>query len=320
MENFLGYGPQYRQDPPFTARMRFHQSWYRAHVLKAPYGTGPKVGNKTHYGNMLALEDGEKGLNFLRPHIFQIAKRRIAESKGTPDRFRLLCNMLSGQTMCFNLFGPLVDDVELATQLLRAWLPGEVERVEGVRLEYAPEPAKEYLNDRTAFDAYVEYTRPDKRAAFVGIETGFAESFSQKPYARPEYWRWTKSPGSPWPEESWPRLNEPGANQIWRAHLLAVALLGHPESGFAAGRFMVVYHPPDTPALQPLQAYRRLLKPEDRTFAETSLDRLVDLWERTAARDRDRKWLSDFRLRYLDLEKSEEEFRAYGSGRQRAQP
>ncbi len=91
------FGPQYSKDPPFSARMRFHQSWYRAKVLKVPYGVGPKVNNKTCYGNLLTLADGEKGGNFLRPHIFEIAKRRIAEGKGTVDRFRLLCNMLLSQ-------------------------------------------------------------------------------------------------------------------------------------------------------------------------------------------------------------------------------
>jgi hypothetical protein len=264
---------------------------------------------------MLTLEDGEKGLNFLRPHIFEVAKRRIAERKGTLDRFRLMCNMLSSQPMCFNLFGPLVDDVELATELFRAWLPGEIERVDKVRLEYTPEPAGEYLNDRTAFDAYVEYTRPDGNKAFIGIETKLTESFLQKSYTQPSYWRWTKLPGSPWPEASWPRLIDREVNQIWRDHLLAVALLGHPKSSFSAGRFLVVYHPSDQGAIQPLRTYQSLLRPEDQTFAELSLDYLVDLWVEAATNKADREWLSNFRMRYLDLAVSEDEFQAFISGK-----
>jgi hypothetical protein len=187
----LDYGPQYRRDSPFTARMRFHQSWYRAEVLKLPYGTGPKINSKTSYGNMLTLEDGEKGRNFLRPHIFEVAKRRVAESKGMVDRFRLFCNMLSSQPMCFNLFGPLVDDAEYATRLFKLLLPGEIERVDKVRLEYSPEPVKEYLNDQTAFDAYVEYTSLDGSNAFIGFETKLTESFSRKICSQPSYWKWT---------------------------------------------------------------------------------------------------------------------------------
>jgi hypothetical protein len=319
MDNQFDFGPQYRKDPPFTARMRFHQSWYRANVLKVPYGVGPKITNKTYYGNMLTLEDGEKGLNFLRPHIFEVAKRRIADSKGTVDRFRLLSNLLSSQPMCFNLFGPLVDDLDLATLLFSACLPGEIKRVDAVRLEYAPEPANEYLNDRTAFDAYVEYTRPDDSPAFIGLETRLSESFSQKTYTQPSYWQWTKNPNSPWPEASWPRLIESDVNQIWRHHLLAVALLRHPNSGYAAGRFLVVYHPLDQGAIQPLKSYRSLLKPADQTFAELPLDHLVDLWADAAAdaaaSAADREWLSNFRTRYIDLSASEDEFQAFVSRR-----
>ena len=76
---------------------------------------------------MLTHADGERGLNFLTPHIFEVAKRRLAIKKGTIDPFRLFCNMLSSQPMCFNLFGPLVDDLELATHLVQLLLPGEIQ-------------------------------------------------------------------------------------------------------------------------------------------------------------------------------------------------
>ena len=162
------FGPQYPKDPPFTARMRLHQSWYRARVSERPRGVGPRPTNKTFYGNMLTQADGEeRGLNFLTPHIFTIARRRLAEKRGTIDRYRVLCNMLSSQPMCFNLFGPLVDDRELATALVQALLPGEVEAVTRVLIEYAPEPPAGYLNDRTAFDAFIEYTRPDRSQGFL---------------------------------------------------------------------------------------------------------------------------------------------------------
>ena len=69
--------------------------------------------------------------------------------------------MLSSQPMCFNLFGPLVGDLSLATRCMRALLPGEVGEVTEVRIEYGPSPADEYLGDRTSFDAFVGYTRPD---------------------------------------------------------------------------------------------------------------------------------------------------------------
>jgi len=50
------YGPQPASDNKFAARMRFHQSWYRATVLEVPYGTGPYTTSTTEYGNMLIEE------------------------------------------------------------------------------------------------------------------------------------------------------------------------------------------------------------------------------------------------------------------------
>ena len=64
-EKSFELGPQCSKDSPFTARMRLHQSWYRARLLKVPFGTGPKKTDEKFYGNMLRKEDGEKGYNFL---------------------------------------------------------------------------------------------------------------------------------------------------------------------------------------------------------------------------------------------------------------
>lgn len=175
IENDPDLGPQYAEDSPFAARMRLHQSWYRARILGVPCGTGPNRNDSTFYGNMLTQEEGARGLNFVSPLIFAIAKCRVAEGKGAIDPFRLFHNMLSSQPMCFNLFAPLVDNLDLATELWRLVLPNEVSRVLRVLIEYAPQPPSEYLNDRTAFDAFVEYERLDGKLAFVGIETKLSE-------------------------------------------------------------------------------------------------------------------------------------------------
>src|SRR5205807_398203 len=102
---------------------------------------------------------------------FAVAKRRLAEGRGTIEPFRLLHNMLSSQPMCFNLFGPLVGQPERATRLLRGLVGDELARVRTVALEWAPDPAHEYLSDRTAFDAMVEYERCDGSLVLLGIET-----------------------------------------------------------------------------------------------------------------------------------------------------
>lgn len=101
-------GPQYGQDPAFTARMRLHQSWWRANVLKVPCGYGPTETSGARYGNMLDQAAGSAGRNFLTPEIFAVAQRRLAGG-GRLERYHLFHNLLSSQPMAFNLFGPLVD-------------------------------------------------------------------------------------------------------------------------------------------------------------------------------------------------------------------
>jgi len=296
-----GLGPQYKGDNDFAARMRLHQSWYRARVLGVPCGAGPRPNSTRLYGNMLRREGGAKGLNFLTPAIFQAAMRRIAEGKGTVEPFRLLHNMLSSQPMCFNLFGPLVDDLDLATTLWQALLPGEVKRVTRVLIEYAPEPAAEYLNDRTAFDAYVEYLDTADRPAFTGIEVKLSEPFSQKRYDGPAYRRWMEGVHSPWTPEAWGRVAGISHNQLWRDHLLAVAAVRHHGSSFHHGRLMLARHPGDHHCLSVVQGYRDLLREDDGTFIDMPLDRLVETWEGISLTDGSQEWLARFRLRYLNL-------------------
>lgn len=121
-------GPQHKGDSPFMARMRLHQSWYRANILQVPCGTGPTRSSTNRFGNMLAAEDGTAGLNFLTPEIFQVVQQRLTQWTDRVEPFRLLHNMLSSQPMCFNLFGPLVQDHDLSRRLMEPIL-GKVARI-----------------------------------------------------------------------------------------------------------------------------------------------------------------------------------------------
>ena len=146
---------------PFTARMRFHQSWYRRTVLNLDPGPNPHARGEL-YGNMLCAKDGDEGKNFLSHEIFALAKDRFPPSPRSTSTGRLYNNLLGSQTMCFNLFGPLKDN-ELATRLVQR-LPGIPKDVVVTDLlfEYAPDKAV-HLRDETSFDAFVAYVAPKWR-------------------------------------------------------------------------------------------------------------------------------------------------------------
>ncbi len=244
--NQFGLGPQYAQDNVLARRMRKHQSWYRAHELHLPYGTGPGPNDTNSYGNMLTRVDGEAGRNFLTQEIYEVTLDRIAQGSSVVEKYRLLHNMLSSQPMCLNLFGPLVRDYDLAKKLLATLVPEKISEVTQVKIEWAPQPAPDYLNDHTAFDAFIEYRTEDRHLVGLGIETKLSEPFSQKVYDRPEYRRWMKQSDSPWNSDSWNKVQAVEYNQLWRDHLLAVALRFHPKSKYDRTRLMLVYHSEDT--------------------------------------------------------------------------
>ena len=298
-------GPQYAGDSAFTARMRFHQSHYRATVLGVPFGHGPNVGDASRYGNMLDPVSAQAGLNYLSPLIFAKVKERLAAGGGVVEPYRLLHNMLSSQPMCFNLFGPLVDAPERATRLLGALIGDDLARVTRVAIEWAPAPAHEYLDDRTAFDAFVEYERRDGTLVAFGVETKLTDSFSQKPYDGEKYRRWMRGDGSPFREEAHVDVASARYNQLWRNHLLAIAARDHGRTHYGAARSVVVHHGLDHHGAQVVAGYRSLLRPGDATFGAWTLDQVIGAFERVAVGADEGAWLAAFRARYLDLSASE---------------
>jgi len=253
---------------------------------------------------MLTRKDGAKGLNFLSPQIFEVVKKRMNDPHGTIDHDRLLRNMLSSQPMCFNLFGPMVKDVELTTRLFKLIIPIEFNTVEYVTIEHVLEPASEYLNDKTAFDAFVELSLPGGRHGFVGIETKLTEPFSQSHREYDDYKEWIEKPDSPWRKESWGLFSTIRYNQLWRDHLLAVALKD--RKNYEWGFLMLVRHPLDTHCSETKDIYCQLLKQEDYSFLDLPLDECnVEKIHQVLHDTSQKRWLDEFKRRYLDLSLSE---------------
>ena len=290
-----GIGPDVESDDEFRKRMRRHQGWYRDRVLRVPYGTGPNRWDTRLLGNMLTEESANRGLNFLTPGIFELAEKRIGKASGTVEPFRLSRNMLSSQPMCFNLFGEPARDLELATALARTLWGNHIARVNKVCFEWAPEPAEEYLRDRTAFDAFIEFEITDGGLGFIGIETKLSEPFSPTRYDGEKYRRWMTA-GSPWRPEA--DVAATRHNQLWRNHLLAWSLLQHPQPKYAQGSVTVVYHPEDHRCRSVIEGYKAVLR-DDSTFSAFDLKEVVSAWNQLAG-----DWLREFERRYLALDES----------------
>ena len=176
------YGPQYKGDNDLTRRCRLLQSWYRVEVL-GQEECGPWSAGRRVVGNVVV--DGERtGANFLSPAAFACAKEKVEEKRSNPDltidEYRLFNNMLSSMPMCFNLFSDLRAGVIAgkpdATAVLRGMFrESPIGTVESVEVEMIPRPTKDYIDDRTAFDAAVLFRDEAGATGIATIETKYTD-------------------------------------------------------------------------------------------------------------------------------------------------
>jgi hypothetical protein len=162
----IGAGPAYTSGKSFRARAEARQRQYRSEVLKVGW---------SEYGHFLADQAQREGANFLTPSAFEAARKQRDQGKGVAKR--TFENMLSSQAMCFNLFAPLAEDLELASAVLSQVLP-RISKVTSIQFEYTP--PNDIFGDQTGrggvdCDLLVEGTGPDGAAVVVVIETKFVE-------------------------------------------------------------------------------------------------------------------------------------------------
>lgn len=211
-------GPQYDKDDEFKARVRLHQPRYRAHVLQADY---------TEYGNRLAESDARKLLNYydglgireqLRARYPSFSQKRDGD-------------MLRSEHIPFNFFGPLVRDSDLAQSVIKHAFGIQCNGPLQIKIEYAPAPKEYYLDDSTAFDAYI---------TSAGIGIGVEVKYTERAYKigdreskkvrdqRSQYWEVTRQSGH-FMEGSLDELSTDSLRQIWRNHLLGLAMVQKKE-------------------------------------------------------------------------------------------
>jgi hypothetical protein len=93
----------------------------------------------------------------------------------------------------------------------------------------------------------------------VGIETKLTDGFSRKVCDTPAYRRWMQGPRAPWRPEAASRVANVDHNQLWRDHLLAIAMRDHSTKRYEHGAVMLVRHPLDNSGAAIARGYRQLL-------------------------------------------------------------
>lgn len=232
-EELIKYNVDYPQDTDFSAFARLLQSKWR-HSKQYP---------ELKLGNFLDIEFAKSTkANFLTDNIKQLVTDAVANSKREGAMIsepRIWNNLLSSQPLCFNLFGELHYDLDLASKYFRELFPTRVNNVTSVNFEYsAGRLNTDYTGDRSAFDAFVEYTNNNKKG-FIGIEVKYAESLKEETKEKAkeifkkhqnEYTRLTTE--KIFKQNAIWYLYKIPLSQIWRDHLLSIAHLKDYDEGF----------------------------------------------------------------------------------------
>lgn len=228
------FNVDYAPDSQFSAYARLLQSKWREEK-------GYPMDSKMKYGNYLDLAFAkETKANFLTENIRQLVSKEVAKAKlnkaliGEP---RIWYNLLSSQPLCFNLFGELHFNLDLASKLFRKLFPDRVESVTAIKFEFSPARGNnEYTGDHSSFDVFIEYRKNDKKG-FIGIEVKYAESLKEESKEKAEknfrqrYVELTEQ-SNKFKPDSLDLLKQPPLSQIWRDHLLSIATEKDYDEGF----------------------------------------------------------------------------------------
>jgi len=206
-----------------------------------------------------------------------IARLGAPEPHQTLNPQRLWGDLLSSMPMCFNLFGPLAADPVLAGAVAPRWFP-EVSGSPVVHLEWSPgrcDPA--FLDNRTAFDAAIEFEHSGGSFGLIGIETKYHEH--APPEKAPSAQRMTRyvevtDRSGLFVGDAVEQIIGTDLQQIWLDHLLVLSMVQHPSGRWSSGTYVLV-HPAQNPSFARLaDRYRELLL-DDQSFDVVTLEQLV---------------------------------------------
>jgi hypothetical protein len=294
-------GQQYMKDNAedpsgFLAKARLYQSRYRATVLDVPCD---------EYGNHLQRADAwDKGLNFYDDFgIFGAVKERYPKYSKP-----LYANMLRSEHIPFNLFIPLQKAPDYSRVVLAELMDLPIRSVENIRIEYAPKPAEKYLNDKTSFDAYVEYLHEDEMKGILGIEVKYTErEYRLIPDSKEhedindshsKYFSVTEESGL-YKSYSIPLLKTDRFRQIWRNQLLGESILLEDKDEFKHFTSVTIYPEGNTHFVEASREYMDQLARNDRKFVPVTYERVLAVCEKHCPDERYVKWIEYMRERYI---------------------
>jgi len=292
-------GTQYPEDDKtdptgFLRRARLHQSRFRAEVLSLPCDT---------YGNYLTKEDGETGNNFYRGfQIYEAVKKYRKYNKP------LYSNMLRSEHIPFNFFIPLNLNKTFCKNVFNEFFNGVIQTIERIEIEFAPKPRENYLDDRTSFDTYIEYSRSDNSKGIIGIEVKYTEreyglkndSTQEKNIIDKTSRYYSVSERS--------KIYKPGAiyvlptdkfRQVWRNHLLGESILLADSDKFKYFTSLTIFPKGNQHFIETSKEYIDLLVDNDKKFMPLTYEDFFAACIKHCPDNKYKEWINYLTTRYI---------------------
>ena len=212
-------GTQYKPDDEFKAKARLFQSKYRAEVLEVEF---------QDYGNRLVDTDAEALLNYYD----QLNSRKVLRQRYPKYSKNRDADMLRSEHVPFNLLAPLDTNHEAAMKIISDVWNIDCKEIQVIKIEDAPTPKENYLNDGTAFDTYIKVLLKNGNSCGIGIEVKYTEQ--EYPIGKTEainiknhdslYWKTARASGC-FTNPDNEILGTDPFRQVWRNHLLGLKMI-----------------------------------------------------------------------------------------------
>jgi len=285
----------------FKERARRHQVKFREEVLGVGYDG---------YETILNDADAQKGLIFFDGfRIIEAAEARYPYFKLNQACF---ANMLRSDHIPFNFFIPLSKNLECARSVLNRFMGGVINKINEIRIEYAPDPVKA-LMDKTSFDVFIEYRHASGGYGILGIEVKYTEreyklikdSTEDKNINNPEsrYNVLTNKIGL-YRIEFIEKLKADEYRQVWRNQLLGESMTrkNHSDSRYEYFTSIILYPEGNDHFRELIPKYKSFLNPgHESSFIGITYEEFIDVGVKLTEDEGYINWLKYLKDRYIVL-------------------
>lgn len=284
----------------FQRRARILQSLWRLQQ-GLPCGIHSGRNGDRKLGSRLVMPDAQNELsNYLSENIRNVVRTELAQASIAKEKLysepRIYNDLLSSQPLCFNLFGELSIDLDLASAVISAMTEGRFERVTAIEFEHSPGRSDpKYLADRSAFDVFIKCINHAGSTGFIGIEVKYHENLIGPPSTHKTRYEDVARMMECFPDDIG-ELKKSPIQQIWRDHLLAGVT--KQADGYSDALTVILYPRENGHVSSAVDEYSSHLK-NTASFTSWTLEDFVE----TLRKYSNSEWVRIFYDRYLDFEK-----------------